>query len=107
MNKFRKLEHTPTWIAIKNDRSASQSFSISASSFLSIMGLVIEERAAVMWSERIRSTVAKNGGSSLGGGMEDTAEDDDIIKDEDSPPFVSDGERDLQPSGECNGEVQS
>jgi len=64
----------------------------------------------MMWSERIMSTVAKKGGSSLGGGMEDIAIDDDVIRDEDSPPFGRirrDGERDLQPSGECNGEVQS
>ena len=85
-------------MAIKNERSASQSFSISSSRFLSIPGLVIEERAAMMWSERIRSTVAKKGGSSLGGGVEDIAIDEDIIRDEDSPPFGRigyDGERDL------------
>ena len=64
----------------------------------------------MMWSERIRSTVAKKGGSSLGGGMEDIATDDDIIRDEDSPPLgriENDGEREPRPSGECNGEVQS
>jgi len=64
----------------------------------------------MMWSERMRLTVAKNGGSSLGGGIEDIAIDDDIVRDEDSPPpgrIGRDGERDLQPSGECNGEVQS
>ena len=40
----------------------------------------------------------------VGGGIED------IVRVEDSPPFgrtEHDGERDLEPSGECNGEVQS
>lgn len=58
---------------------------------------MIEERAAVKWSERMRSTVAKKGGSSLGGGMEDIVMDEDIIRDEDSPPFDGierEGERD-------------
>ena len=68
--------------------------------------LVIEERAAITCSERMRPTVAKKGGSSflVGGGMED------IVRDEVSPPFgrtERDGDRDLEPSGECNGEVQS
>ena len=59
-----------------------------------------------MCSERIRSTVAKKGGSlfPVGGGIED------IVRVEDNPPFgrtEHDGERDLEPSGECNGEVQS
>jgi len=66
-----------------------------------------------MCSERMRSTVAKKGGPlfRVGGGAEDTARVEDIISDEDSPPFGRtelDGERDLEfTSGECNGEVQS
>lgn len=77
------------------------------------MELVIEERAAVMCSKRMRSTVAKKGGSSSprGGDTEDIVRIEDIIRVEDSPPFGSaerDGERDLElPPGECNGEVQS
>ena len=43
--------------------------------------------------------------------MEDIVRDEDIIKDEDSPPLGGaerDGERDPElPPGECNGEVQS
>lgn len=57
----------------------------------------MEERAAIMCSERMRWTVAKKGGSSLGGGMEDIFRGEDI-KDEESPPFgrtERDGERDL------------
>lgn len=84
-------------MAIKNDRSASQSFSISSSSSPRILGLVIEERAAIMCSDRMRSTVAKKGGSSLGGGMGDT-DRDEAIRDEDRPPFgraERDEERDL------------
>ena len=53
---------------------------------------MIEERAAIMCSKRMRSTVAKKGCSSLEGGMED------IVRKEDSPSFgraESDGERDL------------
>ena len=66
-----------------------------------------------MCSERMRSTVAKKGGGSfsVGGGIEDIVRVEDIIKDEDSPPFgrtEREGERDPElPSGECNGEVQS
>ena len=74
---------------------------------------MIEERAAVMCSERMRSTVAKKGrlSFSLGRGMELIVRVEDIIKVEDSPPLERtefDGERDpeLGP-GECNGEVQS
>ena len=75
--------------------------------------MVIEERAAVMCSERMRSTVAKKGGSSfsLGGGMEDIVRVEDLIRVEDRPPFWGtgrEGERDPElGSGECNGEVQS
>lgn len=72
---------------------------------------MIEERAAAMCSERMRSTVAKKGGVPVGGGTEDIARVEDIIKDEDSPLFGStkrDGERDPElPPGDCNGEVQS
>ena len=77
------------------------------------MGLLIEERAAIMCSERMRSTVAKKGGSrfSVGGGTEDIFKVEDIIRDEDSPPSgraERGGELDLElSSGECNGEVQS
>jgi hypothetical protein len=43
--------------------------------------------------------------------MEDIANVEDIIRDDESPPFGRtgrDGERDLRlPSGECNGEVHS
>ena len=74
---------------------------------------MIEERAATMCSERMRSTVAKKGGPSVrvGGGVEDPVAVEDIISDEDSPPFgrtERDGERDLEfSSGEYSGEVQS
>ena len=74
---------------------------------------MIDERAAIMCSERMRSTVAKKGGSSfpVGGGIEGIVRVEDIIRDEDSPPFgrtERDGERDPQLlSGECSGEVQS
>ena len=71
---------------------------------------MIEERAAAMCSERMRSTVAKKAGPSfsVGGCIEDIVRVEDIIRDEDSPPFgmtERDGER--EPCGECNGEVQS
>jgi hypothetical protein len=80
---------------------------------LRIVRLVIEERAAVKCSERMRSTVAKKGifSFSLGRGTEDIARFEVIIKVEDSPPFgrsEREGERDPElASGECNGEVQS
>ena len=74
---------------------------------------MIEERAAITCSERMRSTVAKKGGSlfPVGGGIADIVRVEDIVRDEDSPPFgmtERDGERDLElSSGECNGEVQA
>lgn len=71
---------------------------------------MIEERAAIMCSERMRSTVAKKGGS-FGGGVEDLFRVEDIIRDEDNPPLGRSGpdeEQDLElRSGECNGEVHS
>jgi hypothetical protein len=75
--------------------------------------LVIEEQAALMCSERMRSMVAKKEGSSfsLRGGMEDIAKVEEIINDADSPPFEKvecEGGRDPGlPPGECSGEVQS
>lgn len=78
-----------------------------------MVGLAIEERAAVTCSERMRSTVAKKEGPTfpLGGGIEDIVRVEDIIKVEDSPPFGRtgrDGERDPElGSGECSGEFQS